>query len=407
MALHVVSVLNCFCDYLQENSQHSLQEFTHKYPNLTIDYKEFLTTGINSNVEIKNAAERVLSSLGVSRLYWGRFLNTPIKVYDFLVELSELIEDHPQNAAIQELLYRVDEGDIGKKIKIGTGVVLAVLGFSALSPFLLSGFTAIQQLLIMGVFFPSAGILYTLASGSYLFFQSLFNPKLSARDFFQDNFFLFVSSVVNIAAYGIVIGTAATLSPVTSFLFILSSLIRVLKEIVSAVQFLREWKKNNDISEMDPLASQQQGIRLAYEYTKHRNKIIINLVTAIAATGVVATWCFIPAGILPGLLGLMALGLVYLASSVAQTLQENLMRDKLEQQFTTLESQFPEPNLEHELKDEAVDLPHLQEFKPTIPGIIHANKANKIGFFFKKSAEIISSSNSPSDTFLDSPSYTS
>ncbi|WP_133127035.1 hypothetical protein [Legionella nagasakiensis] len=297
---------------------------------------DFYQTNINENEEIQACIQQLLLALGIPKIKWGRYLHASLTVYDFFLELQELT--NRENKKINEFLRLITEKSKHKKRKILIGGAILLFALSFIPPFLITGgLTAIQSLLAVSAFFPVIGLIYTLGVGIYSFYQSASEPNVSLLHRFRENFSLFASSALNLAAYGVLIAAATTMNPVAAILFVAASLVSVCNEVFHLVQVWNENRKKGPMTDEDLLEVRQEKIRIANDYARRRNNVVIALAASIVLAGIITVWSFVPGGIFVSIVILAAIAVVYGLKKLCSFYNDKRMKAHLVQEFEALE----------------------------------------------------------------------
>lgn len=296
---------------------------------------DYYYTPIN-HPELKSSIERILDRTDIGEHQKGRFKNAPLNIYEFLQELEKLTENEYKRKPINAFIKFIEEKNKTRLILKGTFIV--GVGVSVLSTtFSVFSWPQIQMILSATLFFPVVG----LASTAFLTLYGIYQNEQSSTPFWsrvRDNTFLLANSVLNMAAYVILLSAASALSPVASGLFIAASCIKAIKESCILIQHLIKQKKSGYGSAKD-LMAKQTNAREMFEFKKHRNALVINLTSAVIMVGIMAFWSLVPGGFVISAVAIAAMGAVALVQSKALSINEKNMKEQLNNEFERLEGE--------------------------------------------------------------------
>lgn len=303
--------------------------YSDKNADITTD---FLKTPVNSDQALVDVIEKILEKLKIPKVQWGRYTHCPVSVYDVLVELSErddLIPEHEKR--LIQLIYLIDE-EIGVRWDLVLLVgLLGLLGLEISIP--LGGASVLQQVVTAALFFPVVSLGYSIGVFLYSLYQSIFDTTTPFFERIRHNFFNMMAASLKIAANSIVIAAAVVASPVVAILAVLASTVTVIKEAVGLAHYSSQ---NLDDVAKDSLNIHDRA-RKEVEHAKKINSLAINVVTAILLTAITAVWVFAPAGIMLTVGAVVGMGLVYVAKSIAERINESKMKAKLKDKFSKIE----------------------------------------------------------------------
>lgn len=321
--------------------------------------RDFCGTRIN-DPEINPIILGILNNLQVPDYQMGRYLHANLCVYDFFIELYKY--NKKENNKLKQFNALLDE-----KIKISWGAIFGygLLSASAIGCFIpaikaAGGFTFIQKVMALALFFPVVGLVFTTVIATYSVYKKQSDERISYLQRCRDNAFLVANTVFKIAAYSVTLAAVTTMVPVASILNVVASVINIIREVVNIIAL---GKQDSPVALGALISEQQQHVRDKINYTKLRNSIIINIASATALTAVVALWCFIPGGVFISVAAFVLMGLISLTEFLLQKYNENKMEASLQQQFTDLEEKYqashPEPrpgledskSLEHDMQN--------------------------------------------------------
>lgn len=334
---HLVDLLTSVNEYASSRQARSfLRNFSY-YENKMSEFdRDFNHTKIN-HPQIKTIVKEILNTLGIPPYQHGRYLHASLSVRDFFVELNE--HTKKENRQLNNLIILLNQQNRIKwnKIILGSAVALAI--FEITYPFL-KGFISIQELLAAALFVPVVGIGFTAIVALYSGYKNIFDKHTTLVQRFKDNFFLLADIALKLAAYSILIAAATTATPVAAVLFVVAECFNVIKEIVNLVLAHNQNRNNPILSGMDPLGLGQHNARKHFDFIKHRNSIVINLLAAAICVGIIAVWCFFPPSLFLTIGAMVALGVVAIIKAQLQKYNEANVKNSLNREFIKLETPF-------------------------------------------------------------------
>lgn len=330
--------LRFFNDYLKGNNKVTLATYLkHVYGRQFADiYNDFHTININDNDEIYDQIQEILKNSNIEEKKQQRFQRANITLYEFLIELQQI--SYERNGQVNEFVRLIKESDTTKETIASLASVGAIVTLS-LSPIAILNLNVVQSLVNATLFFPVVGLVYTIGVGLYSIYQGLRDKKTQVMQRFTDNFFLFASAALNVAAYSVLIAAAVSVNPIAAILFVAASAVNVVKESFNLIK-LTFFDKKKEINADDSLASKVQHARLECESQKTKNNLLIELGAATAMLGVIAAWSFIPGGIFLSIASVAAIGLVFLGKKLLSSYNEKRSTTQLENTIDLLEAQY-------------------------------------------------------------------
>lgn len=286
-------------DWLQELFNNDL-----KNTNKDVFNRDFYTKTLNAHSDINAIASKILESLNVDPLKRNRYLNMPLTVYGFLEELHKLPE--VDNQQLNQFVQLIEQHHASQWRWIALGV--AIGSAAGLFPFFRYNLSAIQQFLAIAFIIPSSGLAYTVAMGVYSLYESTTNKIAPFWQLFRDNFFSMLNSVLNIAAWSLLLTAFATTSTV-SILFVIADFALVMKEVACLVSFFY-WHREK-IASNSSFSERHIQIREDVDFEKRKHEAWIHFTAAVVLTIIVAAWCFVPGGIFVAAACMIAIGIVY------------------------------------------------------------------------------------------------
>ena len=144
------------------------------------------------------------------------------------------------------------------------------------------------------------GLIWTIARALYLFYYQK-NQKYDFHDFTREVVFLLLKTVLYIAAY-LAILIAINTNPCIVGLFVIGSLMDVVKESLALYQ----------LPAKPATLDSHQNIQTYCDLQEKKQKIVINLIAALAMAAVVAFWVFCPGStLIISIIGVLAIALIY------------------------------------------------------------------------------------------------
>ncbi len=337
----LIETLTCFNGSFARGHKHALRNRMSYYDDKMLELKhDFYTTTINANDQIKELVQRILVNLKIPKHQWGRYLDVPLTVYDFLMELRE--HNRKEHESINEFIELIDKQIRLRWKKIIYGGLITLAAAEGSLPFLapIGGLTALQGLLATALFVPFVGTVYTAALALYSLYQNIYDKKIPFLQRMQNNFFLLARTALKFAGYGILIAAATTATPVVAFLFVFAEVATVLKEVASLVRMAIQDRDNVALTDNTVLSARQHQARHHIDYVTRRNTALINLAAAVISVAIVAVWCFVPGGIFITVALIAAIGFVYLAEQWAHKHNKTTMNTRLQNKFEALELEY-------------------------------------------------------------------
>ena len=315
------------------------------------DYESNQTPTLDSTADNKhdNSAlieqlELLLTNLNIPRHRWGRYLNSQNTVYNLFCQLNADLEikGNIQLHTLIKLIDKKKEADKRYILILGGGVfILSVL--LMFSPALLGVIALAKLILASAIALPAMGLIYTVGEAAYLAYQNHFDQKRSLFNRLRDNSFLFLNTALNISAYAVWLAGGAIMTPVAAILFVVASVVEVIKEIFITAQDYIQYKTNSS-SLVQDLNSQQEQARLEMAYYQHRNAAIIKTLGAVLLLGVVVAMNFVPGGIFVTLAAVAAMIVIHQVKKLILNYNENKMRDRLQSGLFRLEQEYEKEN---------------------------------------------------------------
>lgn len=330
--------------------------------------RNFHLITIDSDDEVIKGIKTILKNLNIPECHWDRYFGLDLTVYEFLVTLSR--DGHHQ---INDILELIDEKTSLGKLEFVLGGFLStvIIGLLLSTPAFSNVLAVLKSFLTSVTGLPVLGLIYTSITALYSLYKNQFDHRKPLLNRFRDNFFLLANTTLNMVAYGLWIVAATAMTPVIGGLFVAASAVDVVKEIFCLTQEYLQYKNRPPIPESDPLTIHQTHARHVFGYAKHRNALIINLVSAVFLVGIMAAWCFVPGGIFVTIAAVAAIAIVYTAKTLILKANEKIMRERLQGKLKMLEVQYDNcPSVD--LKEISPSLLRLTE-EPTHRQDISAN----------------------------------
>ncbi|MBA2709740.1 MAG: hypothetical protein H0U57_04000 [Tatlockia sp.] len=313
--------------------------------------RDFNRIKISSSAETKEWIREILNNLNIPRTDWNKF-SPRLTIYEFLLQLAR--DGHPQ---INYIIEVIDEKQRLSTLELvlGGGIIFSFIAYLLTQPTLQFIINTTVSFFSSIVSFPILGLVYNLGLYMYYFFDYYKDRKKTNFNRFRDYTFLTLSSAATVAAYIVLITTAATMSPVIAGLYVTSAAIDFLREVFCLAQEFFQYVYSPPINENDYLSVHRDYARRVFGFEKRRNALAISFVAGLVVVGITALWCFLPGGMAATIFALSAIGIVYLLKIVLVKRNEQVLREHLQEQLNILEttygdieldpSQSPSPNL--------------------------------------------------------------
>lgn len=337
----LIVTLSCFNTYLANAHSKALPKRMKYYKNRMSEFnRDFNTTHINDNDETKAIIASILKNLNIPRYKMGRYLNAPLTLYEFLVEVNA--QTNKENEKLKEFLVLIKKQSRKKLEKIVISGLVGIALFQLSLPFIVhaEALAALQEITAAALFFPAVGIIFTAGVALYSLYKNLYDKKMTLYQRFKDNFFLLADSALKFAAYGVLLAAATTVSPVSAILFVAAECLSVLKEVVNLAHmiFFDKWKLT--AAEARNIDLVLQHTRHQFDFIKRRDSLLINTALAIIMLGIVAAWCFVPGGIGVTIGAFAAIALVYLFKYAVHKYHDASIQKRLQQRFGEIEGEY-------------------------------------------------------------------
>lgn len=321
--------------------------------NRKIFNRDFYTITLDSHPDVNTLAEQILVTLNIDPLIRTRYLNMPLTLHAFLVELNELTEK--KNGQLNKFIQLINQHNTTqwKGIVIGTIIGTAI----GLFPMVMYELSGMQQFVTVASIISSGGLAYAVGMAIYTLHEYNTSKKVSYFQLFRDNFFSMTNAAINIVAWSLLL-TAAVTNPIISILFVIADFVLVIKEFVSLSYFFHQNKKDTNFN--PTLSEQQLQIREQINFEKNRHAAWVHFTAAVVLTIIIAAWCFVPGGIFVAAACMLAMGVVYATKQYAISKNEAAMKVELVKKFSEIElveKRRCEPQVRHEIA------PHLDEDK--------------------------------------------
>lgn len=319
---------------------------------------------------------RILAGLGVPARQCARFYDAPITVYEWLRELQQLTESNRvANERVKQFMRAIERFDRTKQRLALAVMIGSVVLLSFLPAFLSSGgMTLVQTVLAASLTLPLGGLLYTIGVAAYSFYQKIKDKRLSWKKKFHDNFFLLANLSLNVAAYSLLIAAAASTTPLAAILFIVASIVNVLKEISNLVQSYLRGKTAMPLGQENSLQSRERELRRQFDMKKSRCAITLELLVATLYVGMIVAWMFIPASIVVSIAMVSAISVLMLAKYVLTSYFDKRITRERDMAFAQLETESSLPLVSSKLLyNNAADEDAVLEPEPSSPvSVLHA-----------------------------------
>lgn len=334
-----------------------LESYFECYNERYIEFeKDFYTTFINSNEEIRAEICSLLSQFNIPPRLMGKYFAQDLTVYQFFKQLviddehsvqKNLITDYIVNQKWQGIWELIQHFAIAAIFVLPAFGVMLYPAFSFLYEFLIK--TA-NLLPILGIVFTSISLIFNI------YINHLYDHRPTFK-IYRDDVFLLIGSAFSIAAKVTLIVAQSTLASFAAVLFIASALVDIVKEIFYLFELRRHFKNIPELSEVDhPAIYFQQHARHNYDYIKQRNALIINLIAALAITGSVIGCTFLPIGLLLTLCTCISVSVVYIIKKIALTYNEECIAEQLQTELKHISEQhqqdIPLEDLEKSVRED-------------------------------------------------------
>ncbi|WP_131796085.1 hypothetical protein [Legionella lansingensis] len=292
-------------------------------------------TRIHSDPQILAKVKALLNRLNIPPSNWEKYLN--LTLYELLLKLNR--EEHPQ---ISYILKLIDNKTAIRKLTLfiygGTFIffVASILSAPVFAPVL----SALGILLTSARGLPVLGLAYTVISSAVIFYQNQVDAKRTLLNRIHDNFILLVKSSLNITGYIFWMIAATPMTPLVAGLFVAASAVDVIKEITDLTQSYSKHKNRPSIHESSQLLIHQTYARNEYGFRKHRNALIINLITSILLLGIMAAWCFLPPALILTVGSVVAIGVVFGIKCLLHKFNEARVREQLQIELSKIEQDY-------------------------------------------------------------------
>ncbi len=344
----LLATLARIATYIRDGGKHSaellsttIDSYDKTIRTAPID-EAFFIIRLNASPALQAALIDILNAAQIKEKEQGRYKNAPLTVYELLVELNERYDgvNDPNNdlaivnAKIKEVIEYIDDKYSKRYKKISLAGVLVLLGILVADFF--CGITPVQELLTITLFFPAIQLATAVGIGFYRIYQTMFDRSLPWFNKIRDNFFILAATGFKISAYLLVLTAAVTGTPVVAILTVVAQGLIVFRELFKLIQI--KYKGRDDlILKGEDLEAKQHQARFDSNYEQHKKSLWASLCTALLMTGIVALWCFYPAGIAVTIGAIVSMGVVYAAEWYAKKQIVKNARQELKAEFKRLE----------------------------------------------------------------------
>ncbi len=358
---------------------------TNKVKAHPFDYKDLIgkmkSTPIDSMTDQIN---ELLDKLAISPAQQGRFKGASISIYDFIIELKDLLKPtDPLNDLVVELNQANDLSSFApwrRNVIIGvwSGVVILAL-------FMAEGLSTIERLVSGAALIPIISMIYallvTIQTLFPRFLTSAVLPVAAETDSFwkrfKQNFFTLSSNLLKVTTYILVLAAAST-APVIATLFVVVSIMLVYQELWALYHHELKKSLTADNTPSMQLNAEQLNARYQTEHIRRKREIMINIVVSAALTLLVVAWSFVPGGILVTIPVIACMGLVYLAKSKATQRNAQTAKEQLNDRFNRLELKYndviyeniPAPNSTQAILKSNIGSHNINPVANPIPAIV-------------------------------------
>ncbi len=378
----MVLSLQHFDLYLRGNSSKSLKKYMKFYAERPeIFERDFHRLRISSSWETKECISAILNNLNIPKTDWNKF-SPRLTIYEFLLQLAR--EGHPQVHYIIEVIEERKRFST-LELVLGSGIILTFIMYLLTQPALQFIINTAVSFFSSIISFPILGFLYNCGLFAYFFYDYYYDRKKNDFNRFRDYAFLILSTAATLAAYIVLIATAATMSPVIASLYVTAAAIDFLREVFCLAQEFFQYVNSPPINENDYLSVHRDFARRVFGFEKRRNALAISFVAGLVIVGITALWCFLPGGMAATIFALSAIGIIYLIKIMLVKRNEVVLREHLQEQLYILETNYGNTELIPKniptIKDELEPtLPHSQTAKTTFQHV-HSPRVKSITDF--------------------------
>ncbi|MBA3537602.1 MAG: UbiA prenyltransferase family protein [Tatlockia sp.] len=298
--------------------------------------RDFHRLRISATKETEECIRSILKNLNIPTTEWHKFSGA-LTVYEFLLQLAR--DGHPQVNYIIDVLDEQTRFSTLERV-LGAGILFSFTVYLLTQPalhFIISGILYFFSSIIS---FPILGLLYNCGLFAYYFYDYYQDRKKPNFNRFRDYTFLILSTAATVAAYIVLIATAATMSPVIAGLYVTASAIDFLREVFCLAQEFHHYFNRPPIDEEDYLRKNRDYLRHVFGFEKRRNTLAISFVAGLLIVAITALWCFLPGGMAATIFALSAIGIVYLIKIALVKRNETILREHLQEQLHTLEENY-------------------------------------------------------------------
>lgn len=279
----------------RNKTKKSIERFIKKYDDK--HFIQYLKDVYETPIDEKGIIDLLLA-LNVPLDQWVLYLSSPMSLHGLLNELSQnAVGTSPQ---LPWLLDLIENKTLYKELKDLLKLLLPIL-FILTLPFF---FIGLETLLLLDFLIETANIMPLAGIGSALTILgvSLYFNKADLRTpkhrIMVDYYFLLASNAFNIAGKLFLILSKAAFITVAQYLFVVSALVNVLKQIYHLQEFYREKKELGDCEPSSSVLIYQGYARLHFEGVKRRNELIISILSAALVATLVFSCLIFPPGFL-------------------------------------------------------------------------------------------------------------
>ncbi|WP_419420379.1 hypothetical protein ACNVED_03500 [Legionella sp. D16C41] len=330
----IVNNLKAINEYIKggdsEALKNELSYYDQRLNELKINFREVIIT---EDGEVIEQITILLANLNIPKAQWPNYIKKK-NIYQLLEQLNQ--RGFIQIAYIQQLIDEKLQISRVKLFAAGTGVATVLLS-SLFIPELIMVRLALQSFILSIFSLPVLGLIGKVFSTAYFLYDNYADQKKTLIKRLEDNGFVLAGFVVNLTAYILWIIAASPMTPLVASLFVLASLLNVAKEIISLSHFAIKYKYYREpIPTEANVDLYRSYVRNEYSYLKQRNAVFINLMAAILLVGIMASWSFVPSGIIVTICAFTALAIVALVRKYSLNKNEKVIGKQLQAQLAHL-----------------------------------------------------------------------
>ncbi len=338
--------------------------------------KDFFTTKLcELTAAQQQMVDAIVAAVAVSPPQSLRFKSAPLTIKQFLDELHAL---KPDNAAINLQLTLINQRQQGLRRKWWLLGAVSSLMLCIPVSVLVQIMPFMDALLGILSLIPVFGAAFTVGLAGYSVYQFLRNPHISFAQRFFDNTFFLLSKALQLVGYSLLIAGMLSSSYLVAGLFVGAELVLLAKE---AINLFDLYQKKQHLQAKD-LDQKPLLIRAEHDFSKERNKIVIDILVSLALAATIGVMCFFTGGMIIPVACLVAIGVIYVSQHYAKQYNEKVMDKQLQKDFANFDLEYTNtvqnaPDLT--LAAEHTGVPDTPKLKQTgvISALSREKRANK------------------------------